>query len=326
MGCAIRPAGLVALIVALVFGAGACRATAQISAIDGPPAHGVAARDVAAAPPSIDDNPFADPVEGGGIDFRLTRSDIRCELDSVNPYPQLTVVVAHVVVDGNLGAPCHGEPDERLVAAWRLLASISPPGELHDLAMFTGFESTEPGRTTLAYVNRVDAPEAPFQMAVNLAEARRDPKELMLTMAHEFAHVITSTSDQLDSTVGPDGCETWHNRRGCFLTDSLMWSWIETFWGQGAIDEVDLRSEPSPETGLARCVGDPGFFGPYAASHPEEDFAEAFSAFVMRIEPRTDAQRDRIEWFTHRPELMRFRNLAIEADLGPLRYRFESCG
>lgn len=294
--------------------------------VDQTPA-GPAARDVSAgSTPPNGDNPFADTTTGGGIDFALTRSDVRCDRGALSPYPELPVVVAHVVVDGNLGAPCQGEPDDRLVAAWQLLASISPPGELHELALFAGFDSWELGHTTLAFVNRLDHPDAPFQMAVNLGEARRDPTELMLTMAHEFAHVLTSAPDQLDWSVRPRDCDTWHNRRGCFLEDSLMWSWVETFWGDGAVQDVNLKLEPSPATGQDRCAADPGFFGPYAASHPEEDFAESFSAFVFRVEPETDAQRDRMAWFAERMSLAQFRNRAIESGLGPLRYRFESCG
>ncbi len=68
--------------VALVFvmaGSG-CRSTVELTIVDN---HDVSstpvARNVKVTPePAVDDNPFADSVLGGGVDFRLTRDDIEC--------------------------------------------------------------------------------------------------------------------------------------------------------------------------------------------------------------------------------------------------------
>lgn len=318
--------GVVALALLLV--AVGCRATPELTFVDATPVESATgnARNLSPTPESNGSDRFDDRVDGGGIDYRLTRGDIDCQANGLYLLPDLPVVVAHVVVDGNLGATCFGEPDERLVDAWRVLASITPPDELHELGMFTGFVSNEQEQTTLAFVNRIDSPRSPYQMSVNLDEADDDPIELLLTMAHEFAHVLSANPGQVDASVRLEDCRTWHNLRGCFRDDSLIWLWIETFWGEGLIDGVDQQLEPSPDVGLERCASNAGFFGPYGASHPEEDFAEAFSAFVFRIEPVSAQQRAKLAWFADRPDLVRFRNQAIESDLGPLGYRFEPCG
>lgn len=326
---ATRTPVLVGFALALLLGAAACRATPELTIVDAQPIEAASgnARNTSPTPESNRaDSPLADATNGGGIDFLLTRDDIDCGANDLYLLPDLPVVVAHVVVDGNLGAACFGEPDRRLVDAWRVLASITPPGELHELGMFTGFVSEERGQTTLAFVNQIDPPRPQYQMSVNLEEADDDPIELLLTMAHEFAHVMTANPTQIDASLRPKDCETWHNLRGCFRDDSLMWLWIEAFWGDGLIGGVNQKLEPSPDVGLERCAMNPGFFGPYGASHPEEDFAEAFSAFVFRIEPDSADQRAKLEWFADQPALQRFRNQAIESGLGPLRYRFEPCG
>lgn len=321
----LRHIGLALVLVVIASG---CRSTVEITMVDD---HNVGsntgARNIKVSPEQPDDNnPFADRVTGGGIDFRLSRNDVECTERRVNRYPDLPVIIAHVVVDGNLGEPCFGEPDDRLIAAWKVLAAITPPGELNDLGVFVGFVSNERSHTTLAFVNEIAADDTQYQMSINIDEAERDPDELMLTMAHEFAHVMTTNPAQLDESLYPNQCETWHNLRGCFRDDSLMWQWIQTFWADGLIGEVRQKVEPSPEVGGERCALNPGFFGPYAASHPEEDFAEAFSAFVFRIEVESDEQQAKMRWFAEQPALLQFRNHAIESGLGPLSYDFAPCG
>lgn len=273
-----------------------------------------------------DDNPFADPVNGGGIDFRLTRDDVSCDEDDIGSSEDTPFVIAHVVVDGNLGAPCFGEPDERLTHAWRVLATITPAGQLHDLALFGGYVSLEKGETTLAFVNIVDIDASLYQMSINLDEGEADPDELMLTVAHEFSHIFTNLPTQLDRFTFPEDCATWDNGEGCYLEDSLMWEWIQLFWGDGLIAEIDPYRAPSNFAGEERCNLDPSFLGSYAASNPEEDFAEAFSAFVFQLEVPTPELEKKMQWFAQQPGLAEFRTLAIEAGLGPLRNDFEECG
>lgn len=270
--------------------------------------------------------PAATAATGGKVDFDLTRDDIDCDEDALNVYNDTAFVVAHVVVDGNLGAPCWGEVDDRLVRAWRVLATITPPAQLSDLGLFGGYESAELGETTLAYVNTLDYDGSQYQMSINLEEAELDPAELQLTVAHEFSHVITSLPGQIDRYILPEDCTTWDNGEGCFREDSLMWEWIEEFWSGGLIDTIDPFSEPTNNSGLALCEANPAFLGTYAASRPEEDFAESFSAFVFRLDVRTPELEAKMDWFAAQPGLVEFRTRAIQAGLGPLRNEFQRCG
>ena len=313
------------LVVLVSLLGSACQATADVTVVGGIVSPDqVQGREGGAVRSS--DNPFADPVAGGGIDFRLTRDDVDCNRGDLNVYPDTPFVVAHVVVDGNLGEPCFGEPDERLLDAWQILSTITPPGQLHDLAVFSGFESNERDQTTLAYVNPLDYEASVFQMSVNVVEAELDPNELMLTMAHEFAHVFTTDGSQIDHDVYPKDCDTWHNLRGCYHQDSIMYAWIQEFWDDGRIELINLKQEPSNEAGEDRCLLDPSFLGPYSASHPEEDFAESFSAFVFQLDLPSRELDEKMEWFARQPGLAEFRNRAVEADLGPLRNTFARCG
>ena len=234
---------------------------------------------------------------------------------------------AYVVVDGELGALCFGDDDETILDAWDSLATISPAGQLGDLVLFGGFDADgENAAETMAFVNTVDSGGTGFQMSINVADALADPDELLLTLAHEFSHVFTGTADQLDRTdEAIDGCETYFNGEGCYLDDSLLYAWIVEFWDADVLAAVDPMEE-SIDDADARCSDDDGFFGSYAASNPEEDFAEAFSAYVFDLEPQTEGQADRLDWIAAQPGLAEFRARAEAAGLTPLANNFDVCG
>ena len=267
------------------------------------------------------DNPPA-----GQIDLTLTRPDIDCEEDifTENIFA-IDFTTAHYVVEGDLGSVCMGEVDERLLTAWEILAAITPPGQLSDIGLFGGFVNVDDDDVTLAFVSALDAPGSVFEMQINLEEAEADPDELMLTMAHEFAHVFSLLSSEIDRSVGISDCDTYHNTEGCFRDGSLMATWIAEFWAD-EIDDVDPFAVPSATEGEVRCSLDPSFLGTYAASNPEEDFAEAFSAFVFRLDVESPALQAKMDWFAQQPGLVEFRDRAIAAELGPLPNFFETCG
>jgi hypothetical protein len=164
-------------------------------------------------------------------------------------------------------------------------------------------------------------------MSVNVEAYEQDLDEAALTLAHEFSHVFTGTSLQIDrSEEAIASCDTYFNGEGCYLPDSLMWQWIELFWTEEDIASIDPTEEVGIDTGADRCAVDPSFLGAYAASTPEEDFAETFSAFVFDVEAPTPEVQDKIDWIAEQPGLAEFRDRAVAAGRGPLVGSFEGCG
>lgn len=271
-------------------------------------------------------------VETAGIDPELTRDDVDCDAEALGEDEQTQFVDAYYVVDGTLGAVCFGEADPTMTKAWRSLAAITPPDQLNDLALFAGFSSNggaeeETQGTTLAFVNVIDDEGSAFQMSVNLDAYDEDPDQAALTMAHEFSHVFTATGGQLDrSPEAAESCDTYFNGEGCYLPDSLMAAWIAEFWGPDQLASVDPNKDVGIDDGAELCSRDPGFLGPYAATTPEEDFAESFSAFVYRVEAPTPEAQAKVDWFAEQPGLAEFRDRAVAAGAGPLQGAFEGCG
>jgi hypothetical protein len=264
----------------------------------------------------------------GAVDLALTRDDIDCSAEGLGEDDASKFTDAHYVVGGVLGAVCFGEGNPTLTQAWEALSVITPTLQLADLGVFGAFESTEGGdEVTLAFVNTLDDDGTLFQMSINVQSYEDDPNEAQLTMAHEFSHVFTALPSQIDrSAESADNCTTFDNGEGCYLPDSLMTQWIGLFWGDGLIDEIDPNAEASGSAGQDRCDLNSGFLGAYAASSPEEDFAESFSAHVFQLDAGTDAVQAKLDWLGDQPGLAEFRERAITAGVGPLENNFDPCG
>lgn len=265
-----------------------------------------------------------DPADTYALD--RTRDDVDCTKYGLGWEEESRFSVAHVVVDGRLGQLCYGEEDQALFDAWDILVAVMSSGELRELALFGGFSGPEDtDDVTLAFVNIADFEGLIFQMSVNLPEAALDRNELALTLSHEYTHIMTAVPDQIDRFGQPD-CPTYYNGEGCYIAGSLMDAWIAAFWGGGLLDGIDPEAEASDEDSQDRCDLNPGFFGAYGASSPEEDFAESFSAFVHQVPTKSAEQQARVDWFAAIPSLLAFRDRAEAADLSPLPNTFDPCG
>ena len=274
----------------------------------------------------FDDESFDDGA-AAQIDLSLERNDVDCAADDLDPTGTTPFTDAHYVVDGVLGALCLGDGDDTLTQAWNVLATITPRLQLADLALFGAFTGDDEDEVTLAFVNSLDADGTQFQMSVNLESYRDDANEALLTMAHEFSHVFTALPSQLDrSEESAENCSTYDNGEGCFEEDSLMAQWIAQFWGDGLIDEIDPNVEAFGADGEDRCDANPGFLGAYAASNPEEDFAESFSAFVFGLDVETPELQAKLDWMAEQPGLVEFRDRAAAADFDEVQNNFERCG
>jgi len=261
-------------------------------------------------------------------DQALARDDVACDADGLGSTDTTDFTSAHYVVDGRLGALCFGDDDPTLVAAWNELAAITPPDQLEDLALFGAFTDGGGGDDeTLAFVNALDEQGRTFQMSVNVSAFQADRDQASLTMAHEFSHVFTQVPSQLDRSA-PDAadCTTYFSGDGCYLPGSLMAEWIAQFWSADELASIDPNAEVTIGDGEPRCRTDAGFFGPYAATTPEEDLAEAFAAYVYRVEGTTPGQQARLDWIDRQRGLSEFRRMAVAAGRGPFDNNFETCG
>ncbi len=233
------------------------------------------------------------------------------------------VVSALAVENGEIVGLCFGESDARLDAAFAELVAITPMAELADIDLVAGFD--QPEGDTLAFASMIGAGNEDFVVAINLPLAEDDPEELRLTLAHEVAHVFAQTPDQLDVEVDRQDCETFYNGNGCMLDDAYVTQWIELFWTDEQLASMPDEATPDEAGADDRCSLDPTFLGSYAASHPEEDFAESFSAFVFELDVASSVQ-PKLDFFEQFPELVDFRTQVAAAAIPTPPNNFDECG
>lgn len=240
------------------------------------------------------------------------------------------VTAMHFVVQGQIQAPCYSdggvENDPRLIAAWDGLTAITPNELVSDVSLLAGFEPCS-DCDTLAFVTALDDASSFFLMAVDVVSGDDDPNELLLTMQHELTHVFNQQpGTQLDLDSDPDSCDTYFNGNGCFTDGSYMAAWIEEFWSDELLDELPGDGAPhDDDTAADVCDSEPTFLGSYAATHPEEDFAESFSAFVFDIDV-PDSLEEKMAFFGDYPEFVEIQSNAESAGLSGLPNNFDLCG
>ena len=274
----------------------------------------------------------ADP-EGAGAPDRSAeplarRDDVDCRPETLGQDADFRIESARHAVDGTLGTPCIGGTDPDLEAAWKTLRAVAGPETLAPIGLVTRHSQSGDGEdVTMAWVSAHDEAGTVFQLSLDPDSVEGHPDEAALTLVHELAHVITALPGEVRRDAAAlDACDTWSNGTECFTEGSLVYRWIEAFWGGGLAEAVSVRDEPSVEDGQARCDADAGFFGPYAATTPEEDFAQSFAAWTLGLEPRSAGQRERLAWMDAEPALGGFRERAHAAGVAPVGNPFEACG
>ncbi|MEZ5227251.1 MAG: hypothetical protein R2710_11410 [Acidimicrobiales bacterium] len=107
------------------------------------------------------------------------------------------------------------------------------------------------------------------------------------------------------------------------LADSMM-RWIDSFWTGEELSSIPDPTMADEDGADDRCSLNPTYLGPYAASHPEEDFAESFSAlFDLDVAPSVQPKLDFFEQF---PELVQFRTQVETEGIPSPPNNFEECG
>lgn len=234
------------------------------------------------------------------------------------------LAVAYSVQNGRLApSPCFGEASAVVEAAWLELALIAPPQLIAGVTILAGFDDED--SDTLAFAGPVNDDSDDHLIAVGIVAAVDDPQELRLTMAHELAHVFTQTTDQIDVAFFADDCDTFFNGFGCFQQDAYMTAWIDQFWAPTDVASLPSDYSVDIEGGEQRCLVDPGFPGSYAASHPEEDLAESFSAYVFDVDMPVGFD-DRLRFFDDYPEFVAMRQAIRRREGSEPSGNFDDCG
>lgn len=221
--------------------------------------------------------------------------------------------------------------------AWQLFAALIPPPNRELVKQFNVF--TDGPDNTLAAVDLTDVDSPYWKLEVDIADlANRG--ELIFTLIHEYAHLLTLNHTQVDADADalnfPDdldlqkekaaACPGYYTGIGCSRPDSYIQAFYTRFWADiesewAAVDE--MQYEPGGSLDYYNALYDfyqnhrDRFLDDYAVTHPAEDIAESFTYFVFSPKPVGDSIRERkIRFFYEYPELVRVRGEILNGACG----------
>jgi hypothetical protein len=252
-------------------------------------------------------------------------------------------LVSYTVTGDELGEPSYDRVPSDLkemqrdsatqVATWELFSTLIPQGQRAMVAEFVVFTDGSTG--ILAAVRQTyDDPDT-WVLAVDAADVE-DRNVLIFSLVHEFAHLLTLSSTQVE----PDqelfdhprdedlyeekelACSTYFPGEGCSLPDSYIHAFYDRFWPELIIewqavddlaDEQDLEEYYEELYAFYEEHKDE-FVTDYAVTNPVEDVAESFSFFVLSPTPETGTVADeKILFFYEYPELVDLREQILQS-------------
>ena len=217
-----------------------------------------------------------------------------------------TVEIYDVLDDGSLSPDASGTSLE----VWDLFREIAGPDFAAEVVLQYRVGDA-PDSDTLAYVYQDDDPDY-WILAANLATAE-DRDLLVATLIHEYAHILTLSTDEFDATAScPDAGEM---SSGCADPTSTIVAFRDRFWA-GYDDAPAADNDDADAADDFYLAHEDDFVSDYAATNVVEDLAESFMTYVLEESSAgSGVVAEKLAFFDDYPELAAIRE-RIRADLG----------
>lgn len=144
----------------------------------------------------------------------------------------------------------------------------------------------------------------------------KNPEELLKTIVHEFAHILSLNDKQVTHRTESEAetsCPTNEILidQGCIKEGAYINEFSTLFWTKELQEEASKASEDGTydefSTKLYESAPE-SFVSEYAATSMVEDFAESFTDFIMKNERHDQLISDqKVEYFYKFPELLALR-------------------
>ncbi len=218
-----------------------------------------------------------------------------------------TVEVYDVLDDGSLSPAADGTALE----VWELFQRVASPDFAAEVVLQYRVGDA-PESDTLAYVYQDETDPTYWILAANLATAE-DPDLLVATLIHEYAHILTLSTDEFDEA---GTCpEEFEMSEGCPAEGSTIAGFRDRFWA-GYDDAPATDNDDEDVASEFYLAHEDDFVSDYAATNLVEDLAESFMTYVL--EESSDGSgvvAAKLAFFDEYPELAAIRE-RIRADLG----------
>lgn len=221
------------------------------------------------------------------------------------------VVARYDVHDGALGRVVAGTDRTPYRRRYQRFAELLPAGVR---SLVVGYIVFHPDDDSVAFVSAAD--DGNDTWILGLSDDFRDDRDLDATILHESAHLLTLGDDQLD-TRWRGTCETFESIDGCLHLDAYLYDWVERYWTDllDELAEIESARGRRAEELVERLYREhrDRFVREYAATSPEEDIAETYSAWVLGRAARSDAVAEKYGFFEEHDAFRAMKAHAVQA-------------
>ncbi|BES63637.1 hypothetical protein SANA_00760 [Gottschalkiaceae bacterium SANA] len=186
---------------------------------------------------------------------------------------------------------------------------VIPRDQYHLLKYF--LVNTDGKDEVLAYVSQENEESNKWRMVLDCNDAFDDKgkyiQEYDETIVHEFGHLLSLNENQMQEKI----TGTYENEDGILAEKSYLNEFFQTFWID-VYQEHQLQVDPQDQSGDSAYVfyekHQDLFVSDYAATNPEEDFAETFRVFICKEKPSGEQKQDqKVLWMYKQEELVTMR-------------------
>lgn len=241
---------------------------------------------------------------------------------------ELTIISTYRIDKESIIAGVHATDQsqadlDKHMVIWQLFTRLIPANQRLDFVSFQVM--TDGPSNVIAAVTQDETDPTKWVLQYDIADAFSTEefarKDAVYTMVHEFAHVMTLRSGQVnidpglltgetDADLAAENCPTYFPGEGCSLVGSYINRFNKSFW-----TEIEMEHRLASEGGEDAVYGfyekyQDRFVTDYAATNVAEDMAETFTAFVLKDKPTGDSVAEQKRLFFYEfPELVKLREL-----------------
>ena len=223
------------------------------------------------------------------------------------------LAVYEVDLDGEL-MPAASGPELEI---WDLFRRVVTPEYAAERILWYQV-GDDPDSALFAWVIESDEDPELWNLAVNLSAAE-DAHLLLLTLIHEYAHLLSTGLGQTDES---EGCVAVMPSAACTEDGAYLAGFHERFWAGYGDEAPEYHQSDGDVTAAFYAAHDADFVSQYAATNLGEDFAESFMAFVAEprpSDPDASVVAAKLSYMWEQPALVQIRD-RLRAEFGDIEW------
>lgn len=203
---------------------------------------------------------------------------------------------------------------KRYKKMWEHIRKIIPKDYMNMIKIFV--INTDGHGNTMAFVNQENDDLSTWRLVIDIKDALDENgefnEEFTGTVIHEFAHVLTLNSSEIDVN-NIEEVDTFIVEEGRTNKNSYMNLFYQKFWNNIYEEHQELLNNADSEnydiTNEFYEKYEDQFVSDYAATNPGEDIAETFRIFVLEDKPVENLIKDKKILFMYEfEELVKIRD------------------